>query len=256
MQIANWQFNPGLWPSVAVLLLLPLLVRLGFWQLERAEQKQIMQEQYQRRSTGAAVNLNAARGALGEDPAKMQWQQAIVRGRFDAEPIFLLDNQVMGRRVGYFVYGVFSLVDEGRKILVNYGWVPVGRDRSRPPLIALPDGEQTLSGLIKKAPATGIKLAATEEENLGEGLYLVQEIDLEALAAETGWALFPYVLRLPGAEQESASSAFLRTWPAPGFGKERHLGYAFQWFALATALAIIYLVVNLKRAKRPDEEQR
>ena len=34
-----WKFRPGLWPTVATLILLALFVRLGFWQLDRADQK-------------------------------------------------------------------------------------------------------------------------------------------------------------------------------------------------------------------------
>ena len=251
MHIIHWQFRPGLWPSVAVLFLLPLLLYLGFWQLDRAAQKESLQRQYQLRSNRAStLDLNQAHSAPGKDMAQMQWQFVSVRGRFAVNPVFLLDNQVMAHQAGYFVYGVFSLADAGPRILVNYGWVPLGGDRSRPPDIVLPKGELILKGLIKKPPATGIKLAATAEEDLGKGLYRVQEIDLKALAAARGWRLLPYVLRLP----PPGPSGFVRNWTEPGLGKDRHLGYAFQWFALAAALVLIYLVVNLKRVKNPDAE--
>jgi len=250
VRIINWQFRPGLWPSVAVLLLLPLLLRLGFWQLDRADQKEALQGQYVHSREAAALDLNQAHTSASAGLAHLQWRSGIVRGRFDTAHVFLLDNQVMARRAGYFVYGVFSLAKGGHKILVNYGWVPLGADRSKPPDIALPKGELRLEGLIKRPPATGIKLAATEEENLGKGFYRVQEINPTALAASKGWRLFPYVLRLP----PPAPGGFVRDWTRPGFGKERHLGYAFQWFALAAALVLIYLVVNVKRVSSPDEE--
>ncbi|TXI27412.1 MAG: SURF1 family protein, partial [Aquipseudomonas alcaligenes] len=35
-------FRPGWWPSIAVALLLPLLLGLGFWQLSRAEEKRTL----------------------------------------------------------------------------------------------------------------------------------------------------------------------------------------------------------------------
>jgi len=229
-----------------VVLLLPLLLYLGFWQLDRAEQKAARQQQYQSRSSAAALDLNQAYSSLSKTAA--EWRPGIGRGRFDMDTIFLLDNQVMARQAGYFVYGVFSLANEKHKILVNYGWVPVGSDRRRPPDIVLPAGELILKGLIKKAPATGIKLAATEEENLDKGVYRIQALDLSALAGNRGWRLLPYVLRLP----PPGPSGFLRHWAKPGFGQERHLGYAFQWFALAGALVIIYLVVNLQRVKHLD----
>jgi len=51
-----------------------------------------------------------------------------------------------------------------------------------------------------------------------------------------------------------APDGFERVWQINvGFGPERHLGYAVQWFALAAAVLIIYVVVNLKRASKKDD---
>ena len=38
------RFRPGLLPTLLVLMLLPVLLWLGFWQLERGEQKRDMLE--------------------------------------------------------------------------------------------------------------------------------------------------------------------------------------------------------------------
>ena len=35
----------------------------------------------------------------------------------------------------------------------------------------------------------------------------------------------------------------------PGFNRERHLGYAFQWFALATTVLVIYMVLKFKNRR-------
>jgi len=39
MQIGNKTFKPGIIPTIVFLLVLPVLLRLGFWQLDRAEEK-------------------------------------------------------------------------------------------------------------------------------------------------------------------------------------------------------------------------
>ena len=245
MQIFYWQFKPGLWPTIAFLLLFPLLLRLGFWQLDRAEQKENLQEQYRSRSTGSrVVDLNKE----SVSPEQMIWQQSIARGNFDKENIFFLDNQVMRGQAGYLVYVPFSLAGGKQKILVNYGWVPLGDDRTRLPTLVLPQESLTIKGVTKTVPATGIKLAKTPMENLGKGLYRVQDVDLKKIANDRGWELLPYILRL----SSPTPDGILREWVKPGFGKEKHLGYAFQWFALATALLIIYLAVNVER-KEEDE---
>jgi surfeit locus 1 family protein len=40
---------------------------------------------------------------------------------------------------------------------------------------------------------------------------------------------------------------YARHWAPPGFPPIRHIGYAVQWFALAAALLVIYLIMNIKR---------
>ena len=40
---------------------------------------------------------------------------------------------------------------------------------------------------------------------------------------------------------------FVREWNPVVVGPERHVGYAVQWFALAAALVILYVWVNLNR---------
>ena len=42
---------------------------------------------------------------------------------------------------------------------------------------------------------------------------------------------------------------FERKWrPALGFGPERHLGYAIQWFAFALVTVVLFIALNLRRA--------
>ena len=46
-----------------------------------------------------------------------------------------------------------------------------------------------------------------------------------------------------------------RAWrPALGFGPERHLGYAVQWFAFAVVLLVIFVALSLEHASPPDEK--
>jgi surfeit locus 1 family protein len=40
---------------------------------------------------------------------------------------------------------------------------------------------------------------------------------------------------------------YVRIWAPPGFPPMRHTAYAVQWFALALALFVIYLVTNFRR---------
>jgi surfeit locus 1 family protein len=74
--------------------------------------------------------------------------------------------------------------------------------------------------------------------------YRIQRIQLERLAQELGYPLLPVVLLLDGEQ----SDGFVRDWHPLAFGPERNVGYAFQWFGLALALLVIYIVVNTRKA--------
>ena len=88
-------------------------------------------------------------------------------------------------------------------------------------------------------------LAENIVERLGEGIVRVQKLELSGIEEALGLELLPYVVRL----NPESTAGFARSWKAPGSGEEKNLGYAFQWFAMATAIFVIYLVLNIKRAK-------
>ena len=247
MRIGVWHFNPGLWPSLALVALLLLLTRLGFWQLERAAEKQDLKTEYQDRIVATPINLGQP-VPLRDQPAKMYWRRCILSGAYDPEKVFLLDNQVLRGKVGYHVFSRF-LLEDGASVLVNRGWVAAPGLRTEAPEITTTRAPKTLTGIAKPPPATGLTLglgsAGSATENLVDNLIRVQRISVEQLAADNNWTLLPYVVRL----DPPAPAGLFRIWPEPGFGKEKHLGYAFQWFALATALLVIYVVVNAKKQR-------
>ena len=104
----------------------------------------------------------------------------------------------------------------------------------------------TLSGVAKPAPVSGIRLKLDVTEKLGGNLVRVQRIDLAQIGAHNNWKLLPYVVRL----EPPATDGLSWNGAAPGFGRERHLGYAFQWFALAATLLVIYIVGEYEKTNR------
>lgn len=241
MRLGKWRFTPNLWPSLAFVLVLALLLRLGFWQLQRAEEKQALQTEYQSRMAAEPVRLAEAAGRR-ERMAEMLWRRCVLSGEYDPDTVYLLDNQVFRGQPGYHVFARF-LLEDGAAVLVNRGWVPAPARRSEAPEVATPRGAVTLTGVAAPLPATGLPLGGHVAERLSDKFTRVARIDLEEIAADNGWTLLPYIARLDAPGPAGMS----RVWRAPGFGKEKHQGYAFQWFLMAFALTVIYIVVNAKR---------
>ena len=244
MRIASWEFNPGLWPSLATLLVLPLFLSLGFWQLDRAEQKRTLHHEFESRQAASRVDLNKE-DDLRNNFDQLHWRKVIMEGVFSRDINILLDNQVQGGIAGYFVYTPFELKEQDTWVLVNRGWVPAGASRENPPEIAVEEQALQVIGSVKLPPKTGMLLAENIVEQLGGGIVRVQKLELTGIEEALGLELLPYVVRL----SPESTIGFARAWKDPGSGEEKNLGYAFQWFAMATAIFIIYLVLNIKRVK-------
>jgi surfeit locus 1 family protein len=241
------KFRLPLIPAIAALLLFALLVRLGIWQLDRAAEKEEIQREVERRGRAPAVDL-AAPGAAREDEAELRWRHVLLRGRYDPVMHILLDNQVYRGRAGYFVYTPFLLAGESVRVLVNRGWVAAGNDRSSAPAVVTPGGDIAIEGVARPLPRTPV-LKETPPEVLAPGVLRVQEVRPALIAEREGWTLLPYEVRL-----EEPAPGFVRDLPAPGIGRERHLAYAFQWFSLATLLAVICAVLIARSARHGGKD--
>ena len=96
-----------------------LLLRLGFWQLERADEKQQQIAQMQESVSGKQA-LDLAQ--INPTATQIEWAQG--RVQFLSKPIILLDNQRNGRQVGVMVYQLAKNQNQ-QTFLVELGWLPV-----------------------------------------------------------------------------------------------------------------------------------
>ena len=238
----GWRFRPTLWPTLATLALLPLLVWLGLWQLERAEHKQALATRAEAQDARAPARLGAGVPEADSRPESWIQRRVTASGRYLPRH-FLLDNRTRRGVVGYHVLSPFVLDEEGSPgVVVNRGWIPLGSSREVLPEIETPGGALALRGR-SRVPG--------EAFLLGESGYrgdtwprVVQSIDLRKMEEALGVDLLPFVVELDRAEPHG----FEREWrPYGGIGPARHRAYAFQWFALAATLVVLYAILNLRR---------
>ena len=237
MRIANFEFKPAIWPSLAALLLIPLLVSLGVWQLSRAHEKEQRLFEYEQRNSDTTVLADNNR--LFD--LTTGYKQVRITGHYLIGQSFLLDNQVQNSRVGYHVFTPLQL-DDQRLILINRGWIALGTSRENLPEIPTPETEVVITGVLSPAPGHGILLGDDIQTNK---LWprVVLAIILPRLASELNAALAPQIILLDPA----ATDGFVREWKIVQFGPERNYGYAFQWFTMAIVVLIIFIVLNTRR---------
>ena len=227
------RFRPGRPATLFTAFFLPLLLTLGAWQLDRAGEKQALYDDFA--AGGEAVALHA--GSRGLDELR-RYAPVRATGTYLAERQFLLDNMVADGQAGYRVLTPL-LLGEGGAVLVDRGWVPRDFSTSEAPAIDVDDGMRTATGMLDRMPRPGIAL---ETEFGPDWPKVVQFPTLEELAAALELRLVPGLLLL----DRAAPDGFRRDWRPSDFGPERHLGYAFQWFALAATLVILYLVWSFR----------
>ena len=237
------RFRPTLWPTLATLIVFPVLLGLGWWQLDRADFKQAQEARVAAEDARAPVVLGTG---LREHAAAQPeaWNHRRVRAAGQYLPRhFLLDNRTRRGMAGFHVLTPLALDDaHGLGVMVNRGWIPLGPDRSHLPEIMTPT--ETLE-------VRGRSRVPGEAFLLGEAGYrgetwprVVQSIELDEMEEALDIDLLPFVVE----QSPTDPHGFEREWQAyGGLSPGRHRGYAFQWFALATTLLVIYVVVNFRR---------
>lgn len=226
-----WQWN--LRVVAFVLVFLPLTIVLGFWQLQRAEEKRLLLDEYRQRQAAAPV---AVTGLL--EGSDHQYRPVLQSGHFDNNRSILLDNRMRQGQPGYEVVTLFQPEGEDFLVAVNRGWLASGLDRALLPRIPPIAGEVKISGYLYRSPGKPFSLAA--EQWQGAWPLLVQNLVIGDLATARGLEIFPWQLRL-GPE---SPGALVTGWPVVNVQPEKHLGYAVQWFAMAIALAVLAIFAN------------
>jgi len=212
-------------PPVAALALIVAFVALGFWQLDRAAQKQALARAFADESAYSEI-----RESMPFEP----YQRLRTSGRYLPGRQFLIDNVVMDGRLGYFVITPFEFERAGPLLLANRGWIGKPAERGALPEIEVAADEVTVSGLAGRLPRVAIR-PGTAFADRSRWPRIAVYPNTEEIATELGRDVLPFVLLLlPDPE-----SGLIRRWQPKEAGAMMHYGYAFQWFAMATAVLII-----------------
>lgn len=236
------QFKANLFLTILAILVLLLLLRLGNWQLDRAQQKQDILNLQSARFNLPAVDIATIQ--FGDE--NLRYLPIKARGLLDTDRQILIDNQVKDGQVGYFVLTPLRL-NASQSILLNRGWLPIAADRKTLPDVRLASRNVSIIGKLDHFPSVGLKLEGADI--LSDGWPSVtQLINIKNVSERLGYEILPYQLLLNSSE----ANGYDRDWLPMKMGPEKHHGYAFQWFALATAWVIIYFVLTIKLGRKKN----
>ena len=230
------EFSPS-WPmTLATLVLLAVFVSLGRWQWHRGESKQALWDEFAQAPTRAMTDSpdvdSLARYSLISFPAY-----------YDSEHQFLLENRSYQGKPGYEVLTP-AVLPNGRRVLVNRGWIPFSGYREQLPDVSIPRHPPLIiAGRLDELPSAGLASGRAAPTPDGGWPKLTSFPTREELQSALGQSLPGKILLLDPA----APHGFVRDWKPPGMDPARHFSYAIQWWGFATVLLVLYFGLNFRK---------
>ncbi|HHF3091740.1 TPA: SURF1 family protein [Vibrio diabolicus] len=229
------------WVAVGLtVVVFSLLVKLGFWQLERGQEKQALEQ-------AILARADSAYQTLGEVLEENDWREGSILGKKveanvvpQAFPVILLDNQTHQGNVGYLAFQIVSMSDEsGTYALLELGFVEGIADRSILPTVTTLEVSTFISGRLYRKSANPLSSELMPE--VGDAIR-VQNLNIVHLNQLLNIELMPAVLQPDN----------LKNWPYDfpwnplPLNSAKHFGYSIQWFLMAGAFLLLTLIVFVR----------
>lgn len=240
------------------LVLIPVMIRLGFWQLHRHEHRVANNRIIAAALKADPVPVESVTRPGFQVPHKDLYKAVTATGHYDTAHQVVArhrtagnsgsdDDSGGGQQVGYHVITPLIL-DDGRAVLVNRGWIAPGNDPTVFPKVAPPpSGEVTVVGRLRP-----------DESSAETGIH-----DRKGLPARQIMLISGAEVKAAGGLPQQVDGGYLelvRTSPAPGKGQPAlipapdhssigpHMAYAIQWW-LFSAMVPVGWVVLLRRER-------
>jgi len=227
--------------TLLILILVLIFGRLGFWQLERKSDKELLFERFEN------APVLAIEEALATD---RRFAHVTASGRYDASRHILLDNKIHKGRAGVHVLTPFFL-DSGMVLLVNRGWLRLPPDRLNLPLVPTDGSLTSLSGRLNRLPTDGLRIGDADVLVKNKWPQLVTYLDPDKVSMALGTQLSPWLVQLDPADPGGFEG---REWKAAEMGPATHGAYALQWFSLAGIAIVIWTVLGFRAAQIPENQ--
>jgi surfeit locus 1 family protein len=211
----------------------------AYWQDQRAGAKRSRDMQVEAAKAAPAIDLN-----VQQPTASDVWRHARVTGTFLHVKAVYLDNRLYNRQPGREVL-VPLQTENNQVILVNRGWLPQpAAQRAQIPKVLHPTGPVQLEGI----------LVSTLPHYSGWGDQyppvlpnIWPNLNLAAYRQASNLPQIKWIML----QTSPSADGLIRDWPQPASEISKHLGYRFQWLAIAlvTASLTLYFGISPWRKK-------
>jgi surfeit locus 1 family protein len=236
-----FKLRPLLWPTVISLPILVFSLALGFWQMERREWKRDILDRIAHNQATPAVAFD---DLIKADPLLHEYGKVRVAGTFLHDKEFHLAARSLRNKVGMQIVTPIRL-DDGRIVLFDRGWVPSEQKDGASRAAGQLAGKVELTGVVRR---NQIQRQFAPDNAPDKNVWFHVDV--------------PLMRRLAGGAPDPRLDAFFLeadATPNPGGvpigGQTRldipndHLQYAITWFAIALALAGVYLAYHWENGR-------
>ncbi|MGI9029686.1 MAG: SURF1 family cytochrome oxidase biogenesis protein [Ilumatobacteraceae bacterium] len=219
-----------------------LMINLGFWQLRRLDERQAFNARVEERIDLPAAALDDV--LAGGDADGLEWRSVTAGGEYLAEEQLVVVNRTQAGQAGDIVVTPLRL-DDGRLLLVERGFVPLGTTAGPPPT-----GPVEVQGRLR--PSEVRRRGGLSDPASGD-LDQVQRLDIARLAPQLPGDVVDVYVELTGSTPAEAGP-FPRSLDPPQLTEGSHLSYSGQWFIFSAGVVVGWVLalrhsVRTRRAR-------
>ncbi len=256
------------------------MIKASLWQWDRHLQKQELIKELDLTLTREPIDLSTL---ISSAP---QWERETFRrvrlsGSFDFEHEFLLRNRNLNGRAGSHIITPLKIDSSEHYVLVDRGFVPIGREGRDQRVKYQSPTQSTFFGLVKNSAVP--KFMAPNDPPAGEGRPWVDQwlrVDISNIQKQIPYPLIPiYLETMENPDDPLLASKIVREsaagksdvlmltgqkktenfgmdspdakYPIPSYDitppPDIHLGYVYEWAFMALLTALIGVVMQMKR---------
>lgn len=225
---------------IVLLVVVALFGVAGFWQLDRLAERREHNAFVRERRSQPVTPI----GRLVSRPDDAEQRRVRAIGRYDpGREVILIGRSGRGRPGNHVLTPL--VINEGRAIVVDRGWVPVEIDSPRDAHALPPDGVVDVTGILLPSEGSG-PLAGSGGDDLSDA---VARIDVARIARSLPYRTFPHYLVLqkqaPSQDEDLPGPVTLQA-----IGEGSHLIYAVQWFCFIPIALVGYGAILRREARR------
>jgi surfeit locus 1 family protein len=229
------------------LIVLAMMLWLGFWQLDRLEQRRDFNASLLAARAGQALDLN--REAIPNDD--MAFRLVQVSGSYDNAESILLRNQSLDGVNGVHLITPLRIEDSDQAVLIDRGWLPaeVTREQNLAPYIVA--GPVTVTGIAMESQERPDNALAPRDLPLPgeERISAWLRVNIPRIEEQVGYPLLPFYIE-QNPDPAAPADALPRPRPAASLDEGPHLNYALQWFTFSIILLIVYSLLLRQELQR------